>query len=119
FAGMARASYDSIIDWMDTALNPDLFVMPSEDLVVRTTRFPATMGPELQGIEGISRVQLVRDARIQFRNTSVMVVAAEVASLDETAHRLPVEGDASEMYRLTAAGQGLMVSDNLAQLQHL
>ena len=27
FAGMARASYDSIIDWMDTALNPDLFVI--------------------------------------------------------------------------------------------
>src|SRR5262249_33634973 len=24
FAGMARASYSSIIDWMDTALNPDL-----------------------------------------------------------------------------------------------
>ena len=33
FAGMARASYDSIIDWMDTALNPDLFVMPSQSIV--------------------------------------------------------------------------------------
>ena len=25
FAGMARASYTSIIDWMNAALNPDLF----------------------------------------------------------------------------------------------
>ena len=52
FAGMARASYDSIIDWMETALNPDLFVMPSQSIVVRTIRFPATMGPELAAIAG-------------------------------------------------------------------
>ena len=44
FAGMARASYDSIIDWMETALNPDLFVMPSQSIVVRTLRFPADDG---------------------------------------------------------------------------
>ena len=49
FAGMARASYNSIIDWMDTALNPDLFVMPSQDIVIRTLRFPPTMAPELRG----------------------------------------------------------------------
>jgi putative ABC transport system permease protein len=30
-----------------------------------------------------------------------------------------VAGHAEEMYRRTAAGEGLMVSDNLAQLQHL
>src|SRR5262245_11663705 len=29
FAGMARASYSSIVDWMESALNPDLFIMPS------------------------------------------------------------------------------------------
>ena len=45
FAGMARASYTSIIDWMDTALNPDLFVMPSQNLVIRTLRFPRGDGP--------------------------------------------------------------------------
>ncbi|MGE5245627.1 MAG: ABC transporter permease [Betaproteobacteria bacterium] len=119
FAGMARASYDSIIDWMDTALNPDLFVMPSQDIVLRTLRFPASMGPELGGIDGIARVQMVRDARIVFRKTPVMIVAVDVLSLAQTARRTPVAGDADEMYRLTAAGQGLMVSDNLAQLQGL
>ena len=31
----------------------------------------------------------------------------------------PVAGNADEMYRRAAAGEGLMVSDNLAQLQHL
>ena len=117
--GMANASYASIIDWMQTALNPDLFVLPSQNLVVRTIRFPASMAAELAAIPGVERVQMVRDARIVFRRTPVMIVAVEIASIAQTAHRDPVEGDADEMYRLTAAGRGLMVSDNLAQLQRL
>ena len=119
FAGMANASYASIIDWMQTALNPDLFVLPSQNLVVRTIRFPATMAGELAAIPGVERVQMVRDARIVFRRTPVMIVAVEIASIAQTAHRDPVEGNAEEMYRLTAEGRGLMVSDNLAQLQQL
>ena len=119
FAGMARASYDSIVDWMNTALNPDLFVAPSQNIVQRTMRFPAEMGDAIAAVPGIARVQRVRDARITFQDTPVMVVAVEVASLAETARREPVAGNADEMYRMTAAGEGLMVSDNLAQLQHL
>ncbi|MBI4484522.1 MAG: FtsX-like permease family protein [Acidobacteria bacterium] len=118
FAGMARASYNSIIDWMDTALNPDLFVIPSDSIVVRTMRFPPTMAPEIASVEGVARVQMVRDARILFRDTPVMVVAVEVASIEQMARREPVEGD-PDMYRLAAEGRGLIVSDNLAQLQHL
>jgi putative ABC transport system permease protein len=119
FAGMARASYDSIIDWMDTALNSDLFVMPSQDIAIRTLRFPPELAGELAAIPGVSRVQMVRSARMIFRQTPVMIVAAEVSSLAETARRQPVEGNAADMYRLTAAGQGLMVSDNFAQLKKL
>jgi putative ABC transport system permease protein len=119
FAGMARASYVSIIDWMETALNPELFVMPSQSIVVRTMRFPAEMGREVAAIPGVQRVQMVRDARIMFRKTPVMVVAVEVKSLAETAQRAPIAGNADQMYGQAAAGEGLIVADNLAQLQHL
>jgi putative ABC transport system permease protein len=119
FAGMARASYTSIIDWMESALNPDLFVMPSQDIVIRTLRFPPAMAAEVDALPGVERVQMVRNARVIFRGTPVMIVAVEVASLAETARRPPVAGDADKMYRKTAAGQGVMVSDNLAQLQRL
>jgi putative ABC transport system permease protein len=119
FAGMARASYNSIIDWMETALNPDLFVLPSENIVVRTYRFPSAMGAQLAAVPGVRRVQMVSDMRIIFRRTPIMVVAVEVASIAQTAQRKPIAGDADEMYRLAAAGRGLMVSDNLAQLQRL
>jgi len=116
---MARASYNSIIDWMNAALNPDLFVIPTQNLVVRTYRFASSMGDELRSVEGVARVQMVRNARVVFRRTPIMVVSVEIASIAETARRKPVEGDADEMYRLTAAGRGLMVSENLAQLQKL
>jgi putative ABC transport system permease protein len=119
FAGMSRASYTSIIDWMDTALNPDLFVMPSQDIVIRTIRFPAAMAPELAATPGVTRVQMVRNARVVFRGTPVMIVAVEVESIAETARRRAVEGDEETMYRETAAGRGLMISDNFAQLQDL
>jgi putative ABC transport system permease protein len=46
-------------------------------------------------------------------------VAVEVASVAETARRTPIAGNADEMYRLTSEGRGLLVSDNLAQLQRL
>ncbi len=119
FAGMARASYSSILGWMNTALNPDLFVAPSQSIVVRTIRFPASMNAELESVPGVARVQPVRDARIVFRRTPIMVVAVDVNSVAQTARREPIEGDAEDMYRRTAAGQSVMVSDNLAQLQHL
>jgi putative ABC transport system permease protein len=104
---------------MNTALNPDLFVVPSQNISVRTIRFPASMGPELAAVAGVSRVQMVSDMRIIFRRTPIMVVALEIESVAQTARRTPVAGREDDMYRLTAEGKGLMVSDNLAQLQRL
>jgi putative ABC transport system permease protein len=77
------------------------------------------MGPELAALSGVQRVQTLRNGRITFRNTPIMVVAFEVSSIAQTDRRPPVAGNAEEMYRKAAAGEGLIVSDNLAQLQHL
>jgi putative ABC transport system permease protein len=119
FAGMARASYLSITDWMDTTLNPDLFVAPSQDIVIRTLRFPPEMEAELRGMPGITRVQAVRNARVVYQDTPVMIVATDIASVAETVPVDPIAGDAATMYARTAAGSGLMVSDNFAELKRL
>ena len=119
FAGIARASYDSIIDWMNTALNPDLFVMPTQDITIRTVRFPGEMADQISAIPGVARARGVRNARIVFRKTPVLLVAVDVKTLAETSPRQPVEGNRDEMYRLAMAGKGVIVSDNLAELQHL
>jgi putative ABC transport system permease protein len=119
FAGMARASYESIIAWMNTALNPELFVLPTQSIVVRTLRFPAEMEPALAQIPGVSLVQAVRNGRVTFRKTPIMLVAVNIPSIAETAQLPPVAGALDRMYRQTAAGEGVIVSENLAELQHL
>jgi putative ABC transport system permease protein len=115
FAGMARASYASILTWMNTTLNPDLMVMPSSRFDLRTTRFPASMASEIRAVEGVERVQMFRFSRIVFRGVPIMAVALEMNSVGETVRSRPVAGTVQNMYRQAAAGEGLMVSDNLAQ----
>jgi putative ABC transport system permease protein len=119
FAGMARAAYGSILGWMDTTLNSDLFVMPSERLGVRTTRFPAAMGAEIGALPGVERVQMFRNNRITFRGKPAMVAALEMTSVRDTARVRPVAGDGDSMYRSAADGEGVIVADNFAQLHDL
>jgi putative ABC transport system permease protein len=118
FGGMARASYQSILDWVRTTLNPDLFVMPSHDLVIRTIRFPSTMEAELAAMPGIRSLQPVRNGRISFRNTPVMLLALDLLSVEELTPVRIVAGN-REMFREAAAGRGVVVSANLAELQRL
>ena len=115
--GLTRASYDSIFKWLTVALNPDLFVSPSQSLTARSFRFPGAMADQLRAIPGIAEVQPVRDARIPIRGTQIMFVAADVDSLLHRAILPPVEGDTKQMYRLTAEGKGVLASENFAKLR--
>ena len=87
--------------------------------MIRTLRFPPEMEGELRATPGITRVQAVRNARVVYRKTPVMIVATDIASVAETVHVDPIAGDATTMYARTADGSGLMVSDNFAELQRL
>ncbi len=117
--GLTRASYDSIFRWLGVALNPDLFISPSESLTARGFRFPGSMADELRAIPGIGEVQSVRDARIQIRGAPVVLVAADVESLVHRATLPPTAGDPKTMYRLTGEGKGVLASDNFALLHGL
>ena len=93
FAGMARASYDSIIDWMDTALNPDLFVMPSQSIVVADHPVSGDDGPEIAAIPASSACRWCATRASCSADTPVMVVAIEIDSVAQTARARPVAGD--------------------------
>jgi putative ABC transport system permease protein len=117
--GISRASYASILDWVHTALNPDLFVTASENLTNRTFRFPPSIGEELRRMDTVAGVEMVRSDRVIFRGRPVFVVSLEIADWARRARRHPVEGNEEEMYRLASAGKGVIVSDNLVALAHL
>jgi putative ABC transport system permease protein len=116
--GIAKASYDSIMNWTTTALNPDLFVTASQSLTERNFRFSPALGDELAKIEGVDEIQRVRSHRTIYRGTPVMIVAVEAKSMGDRARRPPVEGP-PEMYELAAQGKGVILSDNFARLQDL
>ena len=119
FSGMALASYSSIVQWINTTLNPDLFVMPSPRVELRTRRFPSAMAEELASVPGVRHVQMFRSGRITFRDNPALIVGLEMTKVATTSRTAPVAGEAASMYERSAAGQGLLVSDSLAQLHGL
>jgi putative ABC transport system permease protein len=119
-AGTSRASFGGIEEWIQTTLNPDLFVSASENLVSRSYRFPASMREELRQIPGIDEIQPVRNTRITFRNTPILLIAVDIMPVaNRTRSRKVVGGSFDEMNRLAAEGKGIIISENLAQLKGL
>jgi putative ABC transport system permease protein len=119
FAGMATAAHGSIVEWIDTTLNADLFVMPSQRLDLRTARFPADMAEEIAALPGVAQVQMFRNNRISFRGKPAMLAAIEMGKVRGTSRNAPVAGDAEDMYRRAAAGEGAIVAETFAQLHGL
>jgi len=115
--GIAKASYETIREWADTALNPDFFITSSESITQRGFRFPQEMGDELLKVEGIDEVQAVRTARIMYKDTPVMLVAVGLESVSRRVKARVIEGDAGTMYARAARGEGVVVSDNFALMQ--
>jgi len=118
-AGAAETFHISLVDWMKVAFNPDLFVTTSQDIAARQFRFPASLGESLRQVEGVEEIQQVRAPRIIFRGTPIMLISVELESIARHVVRKPVAGDFDEMYRLAAAGQGVIAADNLANLKGL
>src|SRR5262249_20748232 len=104
---------------MENALNPDFFLSPSANLVSRAITFPGEISAIVQKVPGVDDVQLVRSARLPFRNIPVLVVAYETEKVAKTVHRAPVAGTAEQMNRLTAEGKGLIAADNFVHIHKL
>ena len=119
FGGFAHSFYTSVGEWMDNALNPDFFVSASANLVARSITFPREMGALIERVPGVGQVQLVRNARVMYRQAPVMVLAIEADKIAKTGHRVPVAGSSDEMNRLAAEGKGMIASDSFATIHSL
>ncbi len=118
-AGTARASYNSIMDWVTVAQNADFFVSSSPTLSGNNYRFANSMTQQLASIDGIQEVYRMRTARIRFRGALILLVVADMQQMAARAAPRAIEGNAQEMYRLAAAGQGVLGSENFASLRGL
>ena len=119
FGGFTSAFYVSVNDWVDDVLNSDFFVSASANLTTRTMTFPSEVGSIIEKVQGVKRVELVRNARVLFRQTPVMVIATDIEKVAEQSRRSPIAGNPADMYRLTAAGKGTIVSGTFATINKL
>jgi putative ABC transport system permease protein len=115
--GISQASVESLREWMDGSLNPDLFVNASSNLASTDFRFPAAIVPELQAIPGIQEVQPVRTIRQEFHGKPIMIIAADLAAIGRRVRRKVVAGDSETMDRLSSEGKGVIIAENLQELE--
>jgi putative ABC transport system permease protein len=118
-AGIARGSYASITGWVETALNPDLFVTSSPTLTDRNYRFNDGMTQKLQAIEGIDQIERVRNARIRIGGDVVRLNSIEMSKTASRSPRQALAGDLHDMFRLAAEGRGVIASENFATLRRV
>ncbi|MEX2263071.1 MAG: FtsX-like permease family protein [Bryobacteraceae bacterium] len=119
--GTSQSSYRAIRNWLDSALNPDLFLSPSQDMVSRTFHFPGGMREEIERIPGVEHVQTIRANKITFRDTPVLLIAAEMDRLGSRVknENLVVAGDPDTLYAEVGQARGFLVAQNLAELHGL
>ena len=119
FSGVAGAIQVSVRRWLDNAFNPHLFIAATESISARDFRFPRSLRDELLQMPEIEEIQTVRNARVMVAGKPVMVIAIEIESLARRVRQEVIEGDEREMFRAAAAGQGIIISDNLARIHNI
>jgi putative ABC transport system permease protein len=119
FRGVAQSFYMAFEDWMNSAMNPDFFVAPSQNLTKLAITFPAELGRAIEQVEGVKQVQLVRNARVVVRDIPAMVLVPEINKAAQTLRQAPVAGTVEEMNRLAADGKGTIVSESFAFFRNM
>ena len=117
--GVARASLQSIDEWMNNTLNPDMFISTTENIASHGARFPAAMQQELESVPGVAEVQPVRMPRLQFHGYPVMLVSTQLDRVGRRVKRHIISGDEESMNRLASQEKGVILSENLAALVKL
>lgn len=112
--GGARSAYSNIGDWVDNVLNPDLYVTPSQSLVVRSYKFPESMAADLAGLPGVDEIQAVRTAYIPYGGHRTSLLALEMDKQARRTHRVAAAGNLERMYAAAHAGEGVIVSEILS-----
>ncbi len=97
-----------------------MFVSASENLVEHSFHFPDSMTNTLAAVDGVSEVQRMRMSRIQLGGESALLVATDLEKVaGRSGNRGTVAGDSNSMYRRTAEGKGVIVSETFSLLHHL
>ena len=117
--GVSQAAYVSVRNWLDTTLNPDLFVSSSDNILAPRFLFPPSMETELRAIPGVADVQGVRTVRVSIAGSSRILITTDMVKFFDHIKPEVFEGDIQHMARLASQGQGVVISENFSTLANL
>jgi putative ABC transport system permease protein len=117
--GISLGAYQSVVDWVNSFLNSDLLVLASDNGTNRSFHFPDAMTTALASIEGVADVQRMRSNKVLVNGASILLVAIDMEKATARTRGRAMAGDPERMYRLAAAGAGVIISENCGLLQNI
>jgi len=106
----------SMMQWVDSAINSDLFVAAGESLSARTFQFPASFGDELRQVPGVRQVDSVRILILNYRGTAPMLVSIEIEQYLRRGQPLLEQGRLRDLAPAMSGRSAVLVSNNFARL---
>jgi putative ABC transport system permease protein len=109
----------SMMKWVDSAINSDLFVSASESLSARTFQFPAAVGEELKKVPGVRQVDSVRLLILGYGGGAPLLASIEMEQYLRRGRPLMEDGRIEGLLPGMLGRNGVLVSNNFARLHHV
>ncbi len=109
----------SMLRWVDSSINPDLFVYASNSLTVRNFQFPASMAADLKDVPGVRQVDSVRILNIDFKGKAPLLVSVEMDQYLRRSAPIMEEGRLGDLLPGMIGRNGALISNNLSHIHSL
>jgi putative ABC transport system permease protein len=105
--------------WIETSVNPDLFVSASENLTARVFQFPASVGDVLRRVPGVRQVDPVRLFNIEYNGRMPLLVSLPINQFLRRSTPMMAEGRVEDLLPGMMGRNGVLISNNMARIYHL
>jgi putative ABC transport system permease protein len=105
--------------WIETSVNPDLFVSASESLTARVFQFPSSVGEALKGVPGVRQVDPVRLFNIEYDGRLPLLVSLPIDQFLRRSTPMMAEGRVEDLVPGMMGKNGVLISNNMARIYHL
>lgn len=113
-ASLVQSQKIAITRSIDKAIAADILVTTSDQLHSRTYHFNAETARTVSSLPGVKTADEVRVTAIDYDGLEVTILAHDMAAYFDISPDLLDHGDATTAREITAKGEGILISNNLA-----
>jgi putative ABC transport system permease protein len=116
-AALSASVKTSMLRWVDSAVNPDLIVSASENLMARTFTFPEEMGEELRKVPGVRQVDALRMVALAGETRPPLLLSLEIDQYLARSTPILQQGRLQDLVPSMLDRDAAVVSANYARLR--